>query len=76
MLTILSDIELVEAITGAVGFFIAMHLYRGYFNLDWATRAVFIFPTVWIIRKISINIYKHIRESKNIKINSVRIPKF
>lgn len=76
MLTILSDIELIEAIIGAVGFFIAMKIYRGYLNMDWATRAVFIFPTVWIIRKISINIYKHIRESKNIKINSVRIPKF
>ena len=32
MLTILSDIELIEAITGGIGFFIAMHLYRGYFK--------------------------------------------
>ena len=76
MLTILSDIELIEAFTGAIAFFIAMQIYRGYFNMGWATRAVFIFPTVWIIRKITINIYKHVRDSKNMKIFSVMIPKF
>tara|TARA_Y100001970_G_scaffold197655_1_gene240445 strand:+ start:7173 stop:7400 length:228 start_codon:yes stop_codon:yes gene_type:complete len=63
---LINDNELVEAIIGGIGFFIIMWFFRGYLKFNWLQRAGIIFPFVWIIRKMGMNIYKYVKTTHKI----------
>jgi hypothetical protein len=51
--------ELVEAIVGGLGMYLVMKFMRGHLNFGWEVRAAFVFPLVWIIRKVGMNLFNY-----------------
>ena len=51
--------ELAEAIIGGLGMYMVMKFLRGHLNFDYEMRALLVFPLVWIIRKVGMNLFKY-----------------
>ena len=73
---LINDNELIEALIGGIGFFIIMWFFRGYLKLNWLQRAGVIFPCVWVIRKIGMNIYKYVKTTRKISDTKFNIMDF
>ena len=58
----LKDTEIVEAVVGSIGFFFIIWYFRDYLKWSRVKSAAFIFPIVWTIRKIGVNLYKYLKQ--------------
>ena len=73
---LINDNELMEALIGSVAFLVILYILKGYFKLNWLERAALIFPFTWIIRKVGMNIYKHIKATRKISDTKFSIMNF
>jgi hypothetical protein len=73
---ILTDTELMEALVGAFAFFIIIWYFRVFLKWDRLKSAGVVFPLVWIIRKMGVNLYKYIKISKKIALKTIKTKKF
>jgi len=73
---ILTDTELIEALVGAFGFFVIIWYFRVYLKWDRLKSSGIVFPLVWIIRKMGVNLYKYIKISRQIALKTIKTKKF
>jgi hypothetical protein len=76
MFDILKDTEIVEGIVGAIAFGLIIWYFRSYLKWSRVKSAGFIFPIVWIVRKVGVNVYNFIKNSKGLSIETVKTTKF
>jgi|TARA_B110000967_G_C18590493_1_gene414200 hypothetical protein len=73
---ILTDTELMEAIVGGIGFYTMIWYFREYLKWSRIKSAGILFPLVWIIRKVGINLYKYIKETRKLQLKTLKVAKF
>ena len=76
---ILNDTEFAEALIGGFGwivaiFFIRNGLYKKYDTINIALIGGLSWGILWSIRKIGMNIYRYIKNNRNIKNKEFRLP--
>ena len=76
---ILNDTEFAEALIGGFGwiiavFFITNGLYKKYDTVNIALIGGLSWGILWSIRKIGMNIYRYIKNNRNIKKKEFRLP--
>tara|TARA_B100001059_G_C17734883_1_gene528287 strand:+ start:480 stop:917 length:438 start_codon:yes stop_codon:yes gene_type:complete len=76
---ILNDTEFAEALIGGFGwiiavFFITNGLYKKYDTVNIALIGGLSWGILWSIRKIGMNIYRYIKNNRNIKNKEFRLP--
>lgn len=73
---LINDNELMEAFIGGFAFLIILWFFRGYLKWTWMERAAVIFPFTWILRKLGMNIYKHLKATHKISDTKFNIMDF
>ena len=68
----LKDTEIIEAVVGGIGFFIIIWYFRDYLQWTRVKSAAFVFPIVWVIRKIGVNLYKYLKKHGLFSLSTIK----
>ena len=71
----LNDSEIIEAVIGGVAFFFTIWYFREYLKWGRLKASAFIFPMVWIVRKIGVNLYKHLKRQNIFQLVTIKSKK-
>mgnify|MGYP004008186549 CR=1 FL=1 len=68
----LKDTEIVEAVVGSIAFFVIIWYFRDYLQWTRVKSAAFIFPIVWAIRKIGVNLYNYLKKKGLFSLTTIK----
>lgn len=72
----LTDDEMVEAVIGGIGFYFIIGYFREHLKWSRLKSAGCIFPLVWIMRKVGVNLYNYIKMTRKIQLKTIVTKKF